>query len=152
MIKKLIIPTLAALAFAANASALNHKGKFKKTTQKIKGSWTLAEVQGQQILGFDKKFQTEAAPDLMLVLSKKSLRSFKKDTDFGEHIDLAPLSSHEGYQYYIVPSDVNLSDYESLVIHSEASNAVWGGFDIPSSKQNEDDRGSAFEDVESYGS
>ena len=153
MIKKLIIPALAVFAFATNASALTGKGKFKKTTQKIKGSWTLAIVQDQQIIGFDKAFETESAPDLKLVLTKQPLRSFKKNTDFGEYIDLAPLKSNAGFQYYAVPAEVNISDYKALVIHSEANNAVLGGFSIPRNKQfNDEERGSAFEDVQSYGS
>ncbi|MEP6341799.1 MAG: DM13 domain-containing protein [Maricaulaceae bacterium] len=153
MIKKLIIPTLAVFALAANASALTGKGTFKKTTQKIKGSWTLAIVQDQQIIGFDKAFKTESAPNLKLVLTKQSLRSFKKATDFGEYIDLAPLKSSEGFQYYIVPTEVNISDYKSLVIHSEGGNVVLGGFSIPRRKKfNDEERGSAFEDVQSYGS
>ena len=156
MIKKLIISTVAALAFATNASALTGKGAFKKTTQKIKGSWTLAIVQDHQIVGFDKMSKTKSAPDLKLVLTKKSLRSFKKNVDFGDHIILAPLKSSEGFQYYVVPADVDISDYKSLVIHSDASNLVWGGFSIPRDRAQNDDFNSVFDDgdrsSESYGS
>lgn len=157
MIKKLFITAVTLLAFAANASALTGKGTFKKTTQTIKGSWTLTIVQDHQIIGFDKKFKTESAPDLKLVLTKKTLRSFRKDIDFGDHIVLAPLKSNEGFQYYVVPADVDISDYKSLVLHSEASNVVWGGFTIPRDRvRNGDDLNSVFDDEdrdnESYGS
>ena len=157
MIKKLFISTITLLAFATNASALTGKGRFKKTTQKISGSWTLALVQDHQIVGFDKKFKTKPAPDLKVVLSKEKLSSFRKDVDFGEHVVLAPLKSNEGFQYYVVPADINISDFKSLVIHSEASNVVWGGFMIPRERNpnnegldslfDEDDR-----DRDSYGS
>jgi len=31
---------------------------------------------------------------------------------------------------YIIPKDVNLSDFKSVVIHCEAFSVLWGGFDI----------------------
>jgi len=154
MFKKIIIPTLLALAFSANASALNYKGKFKKSTHKISGSWALVEVQGQQVINFGKKFKTESGNDLALVLSKKSVRALKKDPSLDAALKLATLKSHKGTQYYIVPANIDISEYESVLIHSTADNVTWGGFDIPSDKGLDDElTSSAFEeDSGSFGS
>ena len=141
MLKKLIVPALIAISFSINASALNHKGKFKKKTHKISGTWALVEVQGQQVLGFGKKFKTESGPNLSLILSKKSVRSLKKNPTFKEPLKLATLKSNTGDQYYIVPPSIDLDDYESILIHSETDNVLWGGFDIPEVNPfNDDDR------------
>jgi len=138
-LKNLIIPTLVALTFASHASALNYKGKFKKKTHKISGTWALVEVEGHQVINFGKKFKTEDASDLVIILSKKSIRSHKKNPTFEAALKLATLKSNIGTQYYIVPASIDLSEYESILIHSETSNVLWGGFDIPNENAFDDD-------------
>ena len=152
MFKKLIIPTIVMLAFASNASALNQKGKFKKNTHKISGSWTLVEVEGKQVLAFGKKFKTEEASNLTLVLSKKTVRSLKKNPNLNAPLKLADLKSSTGDQYYVFPSNVDLSEYESIIIHNAADNVIWGGFDIPAERSRNENSGSVFEEAETYGS
>ena len=129
--KKVIIPALLAIAFASNASALNYKGKFKKKSYKISGAWALLEIEGHQVISFHDNFKTEKGSDLKLVLSKKSLKRLNKNPEFKAPVSLGLIKSTSGDQYYIVPKSVNLEDYKSVLIHSEASNVLWGGFDIP---------------------
>jgi len=124
MLKKIIIPALALIAFSSNASALNAKGKFQKKSHKIKGAWALLEIENKQVLVFHDNFKTKNGTDLKIVLSKKSIRN---------HLGL--IRSNKGDQNYIIPAHINLEDYESIVIHSEAENVLWGGFDIPSKKR-----------------
>ena len=132
MLKKLIIPAIAVLAFTSNASALNAKGKFQKKTHKIKGAWALLEIENKQVLAFHDNFKTKNGADLKIVLSKKSIRNLTKNPTFTDPLSLGLIRSNTGDQNYIVPSNVNLEDYQSIVIHSEAENVLWGGFDIPS--------------------
>ena len=132
--KKLIIPAIAALAFASNASALNAKGSFKKKAHKIKGAWALVEIQDKQVLAFHNNFKTKDGTDLKIVLSKKSIRSLSKNPTLEASVDLSLLRSNKGDQNYVVPKTIKLEDYKSVLIHSEADNVLYGGFDIPSQK------------------
>jgi len=44
---------------------------------------------------------------------------------------LGLIDSVKGRQEYVVPADINLADFESILIHCEQYNILWGGFDIP---------------------
>ena len=131
MLKKIIVTGLLTFGFVSNASALTSKGKFNKITHKIEGGWILVEVKGRQIIAFDEDFKTENGPDLKIFLSKKRLRKLKKDPTFINPITLASLKDISGKQHYILPSNINIEDYKSIVIHSEESNLIWGGFNLP---------------------
>lgn len=145
--KKVIIPALLAIAFASNASALNYKGKFKKKSYKISGAWALLEIEGHQVISFHDNFKTENGSDLKLVLSKKSIKRLDKNPEFKAPISLGLIKSTSGDQHYIVPKSVNLEDYKSVLIHSEANNVLWGGFDIPQDNSFDDDNDRDTSDV-----
>ena len=134
MFKKMILPMVAALAFAGNAFAIDSNGTFEKKAKKISGSWTLAEVDGQQIIRFNDDFKTKKGPDLKIFLSKKSVNDLSKNPTFIEPLSLGLIDSNKGGQEYIVPEGINLDDFESILIHCESYNILWGGFDIPNTE------------------
>ena len=149
MLKKIIIPAIAVIAFSSNASALNAKGKFKKKSHKIKGAWALVEIEDKQVLAFHDNFKTKGGTELKIVLSKKSIRSLSKNPTFEAPLTLSAIRSNEGDQNYVVPSHINLEDYQSIVLHSEADNVLFGGFDIPSKRRGgglNNDLGDVFQD------
>ena len=159
MLKKIIIPAIAIIAFSFNASALNAKGKFKKKSHKIKGAWALVEIEDKQVLAFHDNFKTKGGTELKIVLSKKSIRSLSKTPTFEDPLVLSVVRSNTGNQNYVVPAHINLEDYESIVLHSEADNVLFGGFDIPSKRRGggfNNELGDAFQDDDrdsgSYGS
>ena len=135
MFRKTILPVILAVAFAgafsSNASALTAKGKFAKKAHKIKGSWFLVEVEGHQVIAFDKKFETQDGTDLKILLSKKKLSKLKKNPSLTDPIALARLKDTSGEQHYVLPASINLADYKSILIHSEEANLLWGGFNMP---------------------
>jgi len=58
MLKKIILPILATMALAGNVFAADFNGNFEKKAKKIKGSWTLTQVDGQQVIRFNDDFKT----------------------------------------------------------------------------------------------
>ena len=133
MLKKLILPILATMVLAGNAFAADFSGTFEKKAKKIKGSWTLTHVDGQQVIRFNDDFKTKNGPDLKIFLSKKSVSNLSKNPTFIAPVSLGLINSVKGGQEYVVPADVNLADFESILIHCEEFNILWGGFDIPDS-------------------
>ena len=131
MIKKIIISVAATLAFASSAFAGDYNGTFEKKSFKIKGSWTITQVDGQQVIRFNDDFSTKKGPDLKLFLSKKSVDNLSKNPTFEAPLSLGLIDSNKGQQEYVLPEGVNLDDYESILIHCEQYNKLWGGFDIP---------------------
>ena len=146
MLRKFILPALMAFAFAGNASALTGKGKFDKKTHKVKGTWFLLEVEGQQVISFSKSFKTKEGPALEILLSKKSIDDLDNSPTFTDAIAFARLKNASGEQHYVLPAEINIEDYESLVIHCGKNNLIWGGFDMPDKDFLEDQARQAEED------
>lgn len=103
---------------------------FVKKRYNIKGGWTLTEEDGQTLIKFDEDFKTKGGPDLKLYLSSKSLSELESPDVEASSLKFSVLKSNKGAQSYIIPADINLSDYKSVVIHCEAFSVLWGGFDI----------------------
>ena len=103
---------------------------FVKKRYNIRGSWTLSEQDGQTVIRFNDDFKTKGGPDLKLFLSKKAISDLDSSNVESSSVKLSVLKSNNGSQSYIIPKDVNLSDYKSVVIHCEAFSVLWGGFDL----------------------
>lgn len=131
MLRKILFPFILATTFSTQASALNGKGWFKKKTHKIKGTWSLKVVDGYQTITFNRYFKTEDGPDLKIVLSKQHIHKLGKNPTLKDAYVLEPLTSNKGIQTYKVPLLVEFEQYESVLIHSEELNILWGGFNIP---------------------
>ena len=103
---------------------------FVKKRYNIKGTWTVTEQDGQSVIQFNDDFKTKSGPDLKLYLSSSSVSDLESGSVEGTSLKLGILKSNRGAQSYIIPADVNLSDYKSVVIHCEAFSVLWGGFDL----------------------
>ena len=103
---------------------------FIKKRYNIKGTWNVSEEDGQSQISFNGDFKTKGGPDLKLYLSSKSIAELKSGDVEATSLKLGVLKSNKGAQSYIIPSDINLSEYKSVVIHCEAFSVLWGGFDI----------------------
>jgi hypothetical protein len=118
------------IAQSAATSETLAASSFVKKRYNIKGTWALTEEDGQSLISFNDDFRTKGGPDLKLYLSSKSISELKSGDVEGTSMKLSVLKSNKGAQSYIIPNDVNLSDYKSVVIHCEAFEVLWGGFDI----------------------
>jgi len=103
---------------------------FVKKRYNIKGSWNVREQDGQTVIQFNDDFKTKGGPDLKIYLSSKTLSELDSGDVEDTSVKLSVLKSNKGAQSYILPADLNLSDYKSVVIHCEAFSVLWGGFDI----------------------
>ena len=103
---------------------------FVKKRYNIKGTWDIIEVEGQKIIRFNEDFKTKGGPDLKVYLSFQSITDLNSETVSATSFKLSVLKSNKGRQIYIIPPDVNLADYKSVLIHCEAFSVLWGGFDL----------------------
>lgn len=82
---------------------------------KAEGSATIYEVEGQRVLRFED-FKVTNGPDLHVFLSK-----ITPTTTFGglgeAMIELGKLKGNVGNQNYDIPANVDLSQYQSVVIY-----------------------------------
>ena len=112
-------------------SAASSSGTFTKKRYAVKGGWELFTIDGKQAIRFKDDFKTKSGPDLKVYLSPKNLANVSRKTATQGSLNIGVLKSNKGSQTYIIPDDVELSDYESVLVHCEAYSVLWGGFDIP---------------------
>lgn len=83
--------------------------------------YTLAD--GQQVLRFEE-FEVTNGPDLHVILSSNPNPTSR--SDIGEdYVDLGPLKGNLGNQNYEIPADVDLSQYQSIVIYCQPFHVVF---------------------------
>ena len=100
-------------------------GTWTKKSFRSKGTWTIAIEDGVTMVKLDADFSTRKAPDLKIFLSPKSVSEVNKRNALEGSVLIAPLSSNKGAQSYVVPEGVDLSGYQSIIIHCEAFTKLW---------------------------
>ena len=124
-----IIGGLLLLPVFAFAGDMDEK-PFVKKRYSIEGSAKIETTSESTQLVFSDDFKTKNGPDLKVYLSKIPLSELsEKDVD-GDAIRLSVLKSHRGAQSYTLPTNIDISDYQSVVIQCEAYSVLWGGFDL----------------------
>ncbi len=142
----LIRKTLAAIAFTgisvlsvtANAVPANAEiitvsktasagQSFTKKTYNIKGDWRVVQEGGKTIIRFSDDFRTKKGPDLKIFLSPQSIGGVTGKTALEGAVTLGALKSNKGTQDYVVPNDVSLTNFSTVLIHCEAYSVLWGG-------------------------
>lgn len=128
---KFIASILTMLLLSAASFAADSADKpFVKKRYTIHGSAKVETVEGQKTLIFSEDFKTKNGPDLKVYLSKRPIASLSAQDVDESAIRISVLKSHRGTQSYKIPTDLNLDDYESVVIQCEAYTVLWGGFDL----------------------
>jgi len=102
-------------------------GAWTKKQYKIKGDWELDVSGDQTIIRFNNNFKTKKGPDLKVFLSKKSVKDVTGRNATQDAVLVAVLKSNKGAQEYVLPANIDINDYESLLIHCEAFSVLWGG-------------------------
>ena len=103
------------------------QGNWVKKQYGIKGGWEVVTENNQTIIRFDSSFKTKSGPDLKVFLSKQSMSQVTGKTATKDAILLSVLENNSGAQEYVVPADVDISQFQSLLIHCEAYSVLWGG-------------------------
>lgn len=107
----------------SNASA--GQGTWDKQDFKIKGSWSIEQRADGNYLVLSDDFKTRSAPDLKFFLSKKKFSDINGSNATDGATLISEISSSKGGQSYKIPSNINVSDYESLVLHCEQYSKLW---------------------------
>ncbi len=87
------------------------------------GSATFYEVDGETVVRFED-FRSTNGPQLHVYLSKDPMPTLLGGIGEGA-IDLGPLKGNVGNQNYFVPEDVDISEYNSVVIYCVPFNVVF---------------------------
>jgi len=115
---------------ATTISAELPSGTFVKKKKKLKGGWEVVQRGDKTFIVFADDFRAANGPDLKIFLSPQSISSVTGNTAVNGSINIGELKATKGTQEYEIPAGVNLSDFNSVLVHCEAYSVLWGGADL----------------------
>jgi hypothetical protein len=123
----IFVGVIAALVIAFSTAASAKTGsRWVTKAHAISGNWTVNAT----AVSFAQNFKTDRGPDLKVFLSKKKIQSITDRENILKYSKyLGKLRSFNGAQTYGL-SNVDLSQYASVVIYCKKYTVVWGGFNV----------------------
>ena len=115
---------------AFSAENLFEGESWVKKKYSIKGDYKIVEENGKTLLVLGPSFKTKGGPDLKLFLSPLSISEVNGRNATRDSVLISKLKSSKGSQTYEIPAGVDLSQFQSLVIHCERFSVLWGGVSI----------------------
>ena len=108
------------------------KGQFRDadTVHRGKGTATVFEsASGAKVLRFTS-FEATNGPDLEVWLVKAGGIAASADVKASAWLSLGPLKGNIGDQNYIIPADVNVADYKSVVVWCKQFGVLFSPADL----------------------
>ncbi|MEO1251151.1 MAG: DM13 domain-containing protein [Pseudomonadota bacterium] len=125
-------PAAATAAAAAEEAprAVHYSGEWTKKSFNSSGTWEIYEENGSTFVKLSADFRTRNAPDLKIFLSPLAASDANNKNATDGAVLISPLSSNRGEQIYEIPADVDLSAFQSILIHCERFSKLWSAADI----------------------
>ena len=67
-------------------------------------------------------------PDLRVLVSKNT--DIKSSGDLGDYVELGELKGNQGNQNYVVPEDININEYRSVIIYCKPFHVVFNSANL----------------------
>lgn len=113
---------------AQSQSVAVSTGTFVAAEKPTAGSARIVEENGHRYLELDAAFSTsDQGPDLHVLLDKTAMPpSSYTDADAGRYVNLGGLKAFNGAQRYPIPDEIQISNYQSVVVWCRMANATFG--------------------------
>ncbi|WP_176723324.1 DM13 domain-containing protein [Roseivirga misakiensis] len=95
----------------------------------FEGSWKIIKSDNGHKLVLGDDFEAKKAPDLKIFLSKAKLDDIesKNALKIGEPVLVAKLTAYKGKATYDIPASIDVSKYQTIMVHCEEYSKFWGG-------------------------
>jgi len=100
---------------------------FTNKEYSIKGNWSIQEEGGKTYVKLHSNFKTKNGPDLKVFLNNSTIQTVSSKSALNGSVLLGKLKSNKGEQKYLVPSNIDITKYKSVLIHCEKYTVLWGG-------------------------
>lgn len=98
---------------------------------KFEGDWQIIEEDSKKYIVLADNFDAKKAPDLKIFFSKLPFGDIDGDNASNEQsVLITKLSKYKGALKVIIPETIDLSEYQSLIVHCEEYSKLWGGSSI----------------------
>ena len=124
LVSTMLLAFLALVAICSAASAAEYS-VWKNQELKVKGTWSIEQRVDGNYLVVSDDFKTKKAPDLKFFLTKANYSAVNGNNATDGAVLVAKLKSTKGAAEYKIPSNINVSDYNSLVLHCEKYGKLW---------------------------
>ena len=98
-------------------------GSFVRVAHSTDGTANILSEEGQRYLELSEDFNTDSGPDLFILLHRSSNPQNYRSEDY---FSLGRLNQVNGSQRYLIPADVDLDDFSSVVIWCRRFNVTFG--------------------------
>ena len=98
--------------------------QFVSVEHPTEGQANIVTVDGKQYLEFSDDFKSDRGPALRVILHQDP--SVALNIEPNSYVSLGELQAFNGTQRYLVPDNVDLSNYQSVAIWCEEFNATFG--------------------------
>ena len=105
-------------------AAANASGQFVAVEHPTTGQASIIEEDGKKYLELGQDFTSDRGPALEVILHQANAVGLKVEES--SYVSLGALQSFNGAQRYLIPDEVDLSDYKSVAIWCEEFNATFG--------------------------
>ncbi len=117
-------------ATAVNADEMSSHG-WEVQNYNIKGTWSIVTEGDTSYVVLSDDFRTRNAPDLKIFFSPLAASDLTDDNATEGSILVSQLESNKGGQRYAIPEGVDLSTFNSIIIHCERFSKLWGSSSLP---------------------
>ncbi|MEO1135454.1 MAG: DM13 domain-containing protein [Pseudomonadota bacterium] len=117
-------------AMSEAAGQTLYSGQWTKKSFKVSGDWSIIEKDGKTYIKLSSDFRTRNAPDLKIFLSPLAASETNGSNATQGSVLVAPLTSNSGAQTYEIPEGVDLSSFQSVLIHCEQFSKLWSAADL----------------------
>lgn len=105
-------------------------GTFLQKEKALAGSFQIETVGNRAQLVFSPDFKTKSGPDLKVVLSPHPIANANGENAMRGAVVLGALKATKGGQRYLLPADLDLTRFKSVLVHCEKYSVLWGGGDL----------------------
>jgi hypothetical protein len=117
----------------ADGFQLLANGMFQSVAHEGSGDvhiFTTGGADSETIVRFEN-FDVLNGPDLRVLVSKNT--DIRSSDDLGDYIELGELKGNKGNQNYVVPDDVDINEYRSVVIYCKPFHVVFNSANLDAS-------------------
>ncbi len=102
-------------------------GEFSRKRKNTRGAWEIVDTGAGRVLRLADNFSTGRGPDIKVFLSPLALGDAKGANATDGAVFLGQLSSRQGAAEFAIPADVDVTAFQSLLIHCEEFSVLFGG-------------------------
>ena len=121
-----VLSVLAPLTTILAGTTIAHY-EFIENRESLFENWSIKQADGKNYIVLADDFKDRKGPYLKIFLSPQSLDSVNGKTAVIGSVIIANLKEIKGGQRYQIPRELDVSQYNSLLIYCEKRAMLWGG-------------------------